>query len=129
MKKNLDEFSYTGRTFPLTPQSGIAYIFKIINFVLPKDKMSSISVTKLYELLVPKLGRETAENLTRYMEEKMKGSYNDITQKIAMKADLEIFATKADLANTKTDMIKWMFAFWIGQIVTTFGFILLYLKK
>jgi len=38
-------------------------------------------------------------------------------------------ATKEDVANAKTDMIKWMFIFWIGQIAATFGFIILCLKK
>jgi len=39
------------------------------------------------------------------------------------------FSSKEDVANTRTDMIKWMFIFWIGQIAATFGFILLFLKK
>jgi len=50
-----------------------------------------------------------------------------------MKADLENtckhLASKEDLANTKSDIIKWMFVFWIGQLVATFGFILLFLSK
>jgi len=82
--------------------------------------MSSVSITKLYELLVPKLGKETAENLSSYIEEKIKDSFYDKTQ---------ILATKVDLANTKTDTIKWMFIFWIGQIGATFGLILIFLKK
>jgi hypothetical protein len=82
--------------------------------------MSSVSITKLYELLIPKLGRETAENLTSYLEEKIRDSFNDKTQ---------ILATKVDLANSKTDTIKWMFLFWIGQIGATAGLILLFLKK
>lgn len=46
-----------------------------------------------------------------------------------MENKTQLFATKEDLASTKADIIKWMFIFWIGQIVATFGFILLYLKK
>jgi hypothetical protein len=38
-------------------------------------------------------------------------------------------ATKEDLSHTKADLIKWMFLFWIAQVGTTFGFILLFLKK
>lgn len=30
-------------------------------------------------------------------------------------------ATKVDLAETKTEIIKWMFIFWIGQIATAIG--------
>ena len=44
-------------------------------------------------------------------------------------ANLKILATKEDISNTKAEMIKWMFLFWIGQIAVTFGFILLFIKK
>jgi hypothetical protein len=51
-----------------------------------------------------------------------------------------VLATKQDLAavelklserigDTRADMIKWMFIFWIGQVAVTSGFILLFLKK
>jgi hypothetical protein len=47
-----------------------------------------------------------------------------------------ILATKEDVARTgtkietaKAELIKWMFVFWVGQVITTFGFILLFLKK
>ena len=40
--------------------------------------------------------------------------------KLLTKADaLAIFATKADLANVRADLIKWMFIFWVGQIGVT----------
>ncbi len=57
-----------------------------------------------------------------------------------MNSKYELLATKKDLAQleikltekfleAKSDTIKWMFIFWIGQIAATFGFILLFLKK
>ena len=82
--------------------------------------MSSVSIIKLYDLLTVKLGKENAENLTSYVEEKLKDEFNNKSQ---------MLATKEDVANSKTDLIKWMFVFWISQVCTTFGFILLFLKK
>ena len=82
--------------------------------------MSSISITKLYDLLAAKVGRETAGNLTSYIEEKIKDELDNKSQTLA---------TKENVANAKADIIKWMFLFWIGQIGATFGFILLFLKK
>ena len=35
----------------------------------------------------------------------------------------DILATKIDLAETKSEIIKWMFIFWIGQILVTLGVI------
>jgi hypothetical protein len=47
-----------------------------------------------------------------------------------------VLATKEDIghlrkeiAESKADIIKCMFFFWIGQMVATFGLILVYLKK
>ncbi len=82
--------------------------------------MSIITITKLYSLLSGKLGKESAENLTTYIEKKIKEEVEDKTK---------ILATKADLAENKTEIIKWMFVFWIGQVAATFGVILLYLNK
>jgi hypothetical protein len=82
--------------------------------------MPTITITKLYDLVSVKLGRETAENLTTFIEEKIKGELDSKTS---------ILATKEDLARERADMIKWMFVFWVSQVVTTFGFILLFMKK
>jgi len=41
----------------------------------------------------------------------------------------EVLATKEDLANSKADIIKWMFIFWIGQIAITVGIVLMFIKK
>jgi hypothetical protein len=80
----------------------------------------TISITKLYDVLTAKMGREAAENLTSYIEEKIRDELNNKS---------ELLATKVDLANTKAEIIKWVFIFWLGQIGATFGFILFFLKK
>jgi hypothetical protein len=82
--------------------------------------MSSVSITKLYNLLSLKIGKEPAEVLTSYIEEKIKDEFSDRSQ---------LLATKLDLANTRADIIKWMFIFWIGQTATILGIIFLFLKK
>lgn len=35
---------------------------------------------------------------------------------------------KVDISNAKTEMIKWMFIFWIGQITVLFGIIAVFLR-
>ncbi len=80
----------------------------------------TISITKLYDMLTAKMGREAAENLTSYIEEKIKDELNNKS---------ELLATKVDLANTKAEIIKWVFIFWLGQIGVTFGFLSYFLKK
>lgn len=71
-------------------------------------------------MLSIKVGKDTAETLTTYIEEKIKEEFID---------NSKILAIKEDLANNKAEIVKWMFIFWIGQVAVTFGFILLFLKK
>jgi hypothetical protein len=89
--------------------------------------MPTITITRLYDLVSVKLGKETAENLTTFIEEKIKGEVETKASILATKEDLAHTDTKIE--TTKADLIKWMFVFWVGQVITTFGFILLFLKK
>ena len=96
--------------------------------------MTSISITQLYTLLSEKVGKETAENLTVYIEEKIKDEVKTQSNILATKEDIallkqDINNVELKIAETRADMIKWMFIFWIGQVAVTFGFILLFLKK
>ena len=100
--------------------------------------MSTISFTKLYTLLTAKVGQETAENLTDYIEETIKDELNIKSQILATKDDLNRIDVKikddlnkleVKISETRYDLIKWMFIFWIGQVAATFGFIFLFIKK
>ncbi len=48
-------------------------------------------------------------------------------ERFATKADLEKFATKADLAELKAELMKWTFVFWVGQMAAVLA-IIKYLK-
>ncbi len=100
--------------------------------------MSSLSITKLFELLTAKVGRDTAEHLIVYMDDKIRGGIEGKSLVLATKEDLSSleFGTKEQISRlevkiseTKSEIIKWMFIFWIAQVATTFGLILLFLKK
>lgn len=66
-----------------------------------------VSEIQLYEALSEYLGKEKAKTITEYIESKVEKRLNEKTT---------VFTTKEDLANTKTEIIKWMFIFWIGTI-------------
>ena len=83
--------------------------------------MTVTSLTKLYNFLTSKLGKETAENLTTFITEKINDEVESRTQRLATKEDLA-----RDLANTKVDLIKWIFALWVTLALMIIG---LYLKK
>jgi hypothetical protein len=104
--------------------------------------MPTITITKLYDLVSIKLGKETAENLTTFIEEKIKCEVDTKTSILATKEDLarEIGGVKVEIGNCKTEvmkdaakskaeMIKWLFVFWVGQLAAMFGLIMLFIKK
>jgi hypothetical protein len=66
----------------------------------------AISDIDLYEALKTSLGEVGAKTLVNFVESKVE---NGFQQK------MEVIATKQDLAETKADIIKWMFIFLIGQ--------------
>jgi hypothetical protein len=74
--------------------------------------MSTISLTSLYDMLASKLGKETARDLTTFIENKINSE---------MENKSKILATKEDLAKVKFDILKWLFAFWITIILMLIG--------
>ncbi len=77
----------------------------------------NISITQLYSLLSEKLDKDTAENLTSYIEAKIDKTVVDKTSHLA---------SKEDLANTKIDMIKWFVGLFITLALMVIG---LYFKS
>jgi hypothetical protein len=89
--------------------------------------MPTITITRLYDIVSIKLGRETAENLTTFIEEKIKCEVDTKTSILATKEDVARAETKIE--TSKAEILRWMFVFWIGQVAAMFGLIVLFLKK
>jgi hypothetical protein len=90
--------------------------------------MSTLEL-KTYEIFKIKLGESEASTVMNWVVE-------TTTKEIADKKD--IFLTKDDkvqiiekIADVKSEMIKWMFIFWIGTVGTLAGimFVLLHIGK
>jgi hypothetical protein len=76
--------------------------------------MNAISTIEMYNILKGKLGENEAKALTEYVESKVERTFDK---------EKDVLATKEDLVNVKSDIIKWMFIFWIGQIAVTLGIV------
>ena len=91
----------------------------------------NISIPKLYELLTVKVGKETAETLTTFIEQKIDKDMENKSKTLATKEDvgsLKETLAKLDtkISDSKIDTIKWSIALWISAIAT---FIALFVKK
>lgn len=78
--------------------------------------MSSITLTQLYSLLTEKLDKETAQNLTSYIESKIEKEVDHSTRHLASKEDLV-----KGLAETKTDMLKWFVGLFFALALMVIG--------
>lgn len=76
--------------------------------------MNAIATIEMYNILKGKLGENEAKALTEYVESKVERTFYK---------EKDVLATKGDLANVKSDFIRWMFIFWIGQIAVTLGIV------
>ena len=85
--------------------------------------MNTITITKLYEILSSKVGKDTAENLTSYIEQKIKEDIKDETRLLATREDIS--NVREEIYKVKTDMIKWYVSLFILLAMMIIG---LYLK-
>lgn len=88
--------------------------------------MSAISITKLYDLLSVKLGKETAENLTTFIDNKINQQLESQSNILATKEDIsklkdEIARLDTKISESKSETIKWMFLFWAGLMIALFA--------
>ncbi|MGI4751555.1 MAG: hypothetical protein ACRYFB_13060 [Janthinobacterium lividum] len=86
-----------------------------------------VSEIQLFQILKEKVGEEQAKTLAEYVETKIEKQFELKKDVLATKQD--IGELKLEMANHKSEMIKWMFIFWIGQVSVMIGIIVLILKK
>ena len=84
--------------------------------------MSAISITKLYDLLSMKLGKETAENLTNFIENKINQDLEGKIQNLTTKEDLAEVKGELNtkISESKKEVIKWMFILWVSLLIALF---------
>lgn len=83
---------------------------------------------QLYEILKQKLGNKEAEALLGFVDARMKDVNEQNLKNLATKEDLkEVEMTLSlKISETKTDIIRWVFAFFIPLMLAIIG---LYVKK
>ncbi|HWZ36309.1 MAG TPA: hypothetical protein VNW51_09130 [Mucilaginibacter sp.] len=82
---------------------------------------------RLYQLLSDKLGNDTTEAMFKYIDNKTERAVENTIQTLATKEN--IATIRKEMAENKTDSIKWMFIFWVGQFAGIITIIMMLLKK
>jgi hypothetical protein len=90
---------------------------------------------QLYEILKQKLGNKEAEALVSFVDAKLKEADESNLKTLATKEDLkdlklelkqDIAGLTLKLSETKTDIIRWLFAFLVPLLLAILG---LYLRQ
>ena len=86
---------------------------------------------RLYKLLSDKLGNDTTEAMFKYIDNKTERAVEATIKTLATKDDLAKvkYDLSKEIGEYKTDTIKWMFIFWVGQIGEMLAILFLFLKK
>lgn len=99
----------------------------------------NISTTdiQLFQILKQKLGDKEAEALVGFVDSKLRENNEQNLKVLATKEDIANLETKiaifkgdleAKIAESKAELMKWMFIFWTGSILTTLGGMFAFLK-
>lgn len=75
--------------------------------------MSTIEL-KVYEIFKNRFSEKEAEMVIEYFEAKSEKKYEEKKDILATKEDLG--QLRKEIAESKTDIIKWMVAMWIAQM-------------
>ena len=77
----------------------------------------------LFNVLKEKIGEQQAKSLTEYIEVKVEQKFESQKQMLATKEDVKNLEIK--LAETKSDLLKWVFAMFVSLALMIIG---LYIK-
>ena len=90
--------------------------------------MITLTSIEMFNLLKDKVGEKEAQALTEYISIQVKEGIQSEKQHLATKEDLvrEVGLVRKEIAEAKTDMIKWFFAFFVSLALMIVG---LYLKS
>ena len=112
----------------------------------------NMSDIQLFQILKQKMGEQEAEALVTFVDHKIKDNNESNLNILATKGNINLLKADVQLlkqdiqtvklelkgnisnlevkiADSKAEMIKWMFIFWIGQVAVTVALIMIYLKK
>lgn len=97
-----------------------------------------ISTIDLFNLLREKIGEQQAQALTDYIQQRVEKRFEEAKTVLATQEDIQrvdgnlqksVTDLRVEIRESKAEMIKWMFIFWMGQIAAMVGMLLVFLKK
>ena len=73
----------------------------------------TVTTIDLYNILRSKLGESKAKTLVEFVEQKVQSQLKEEMDSFATKKDIHLLELKIE--KVRSDLVKWMFVFWVGQ--------------
>jgi len=89
--------------------------------------MAQANTLKIFETLRPVFDEQHAAKIAEAVEVALEENNRSLLDKVATKED--IFLLKTEITETKAEIIKWMFIFWIGQFVSIVSILFAFFKR
>ena len=86
----------------------------------------TVTTIDLYDILRSKIGESEAKTLVEFVEQKVQSQLKEEMNSFATKEDIHLLELKIE--KVRSDLIKWMFVFWVGQMSFTLAMIMLLQK-
>jgi hypothetical protein len=86
----------------------------------------TVTTIDLYNILRSKIGESEAKTLVEFVEQKVQSQLKEEMNSFATKEDIHLLELKIE--KVRSDLIKWMFVFWVGQMSFTLAMIMLLQK-
>ncbi|MBD3387304.1 DUF1640 domain-containing protein [candidate division KSB1 bacterium] len=92
-----------------------------------KDKLGDEAVDSLIRLINESQTEQKA-GILEFVEEKFERRLTTEIGKVNERMTQEISKLDIKIENTRADLIKWMFIFWIGQVAALLGILFAFFK-
>ncbi len=93
--------------------------------------MAYVDTLKIFEVLRQKFDEPEAKTIASAVEIALETNNTALLDKVATKADLakEVNRLEVKIEQMKSELIKWMFIFWIGQFASITTVLFLFFKR
>jgi hypothetical protein len=103
--------------------------------VYPEAMFETTSVTdiELYEALKPKIGEKEARSLIAFVEFKSEKKFEEKKDTLTTKEDIRRLegicsGLEVKIESVRSDILRWMFLFWMGQFAALIAVLQIFFK-
>ncbi|MDZ7344383.1 MAG: hypothetical protein ONA90_07695 [candidate division KSB1 bacterium] len=93
-----------------------------------REKLGDEATDALVDLINQAQAEQT-NGILKFVEEKFERRLSEEISKLEVRLSQKISLLETKISETRADLIKWMFIFWVGQVAVILGILFAFFKK